>query len=290
MTVLAALAGVLITAGVIMAIAYFRPAPPKLARTPAKPSAAARWGALSRHTKRRLGVGAAIGLLVAIITAMPVMVIVVPAAMIGLPMLLGKQSTRERDLLLALETWARALASTAGTGNFTLREVIGITRGSVPDQLRQPVDRLYARMSSTWSSADALRRFAAEMNSAYVDEVVIYLIQAAEFNAGGLSRALTSVADSLSGYAKLRIDLQIERDKPRRVMRTMTGIVAFVLVAVVLFSGTSELAFYKTPAGAVILALILASFVALLAWAKVLTRVPPEPRIILADADTREAA
>ncbi len=71
-----------------------------------------------------------LGIVAAVISGFPVMVIVVPAAITIVPALLGKPSTYERDLILALENWARSLASTADTGAFTLREVIGITRAA----------------------------------------------------------------------------------------------------------------------------------------------------------------
>jgi len=284
---LAALLGAAIVGGLVMLVMYFRPAPPKTRKAKSR-TIGQEWQRLSKTTRNRLLVGVGVGLVVAIVTNLPVMVIVVPAAWVGLPLVLGKPSTYERDLLLALETWARALSSTAATGSFTLTEVIGITRGSVPALLRAPVEKLYARTHSTWSTADALYAFADELNSSYADEVVIYLVQAAEFSSGGLARALTGVADGLAGQAKLRIELQTEREKPRRTMATMTGIIGVVVVGIILFSGTEQMAFYKTPLGAVLLTMILGSFVLLLIWAKSLTRVAQEPRILQTARTTRE--
>lgn len=278
--ILAALVGAAIAGGLVMLALYFRPAPPKTGRKRKTRTLGQEWQRLSKTTRNRLVVGIIVGLAVAIVTNLPVMVIVIPAAWIGLPLLLGKPSTYERDLLLALEGWARALSSTAATGSFTLTDVIGITRGTVPTLLRAPVEKMHARIQSTWSTTDALHAFADELNSSYADEVVIYLVQAAEFNSSGLARALTGVADNLASQAKLRIDLQTERDKPRRTMATMTGIIAVVVAGIVLFSGTEQMAFYKTPAGTVLLTLILGSFVLLLIWAKSLTRVTGEPRIL----------
>ena len=288
MILLAGLAAGLFAAGVMMAIRYFRPPPAKSVNTKTRPRLSRRWQQLTRETRTGLIGGGLFGLLVAIVTGIPLMVVIIPAAFIGLPLLLGKPSTRDRDLILALETWARALAATADTGNFTLHDVIGLTRPTVPAQLRGPVDRLHARMTSTWTTTDALRAFAAELDSSYADEVVVYLLQAAQFNAGGLYVALTSVADSLTEYAKLRIELQVERNKPRRSLQMMTGIIAVVLIGIVLASafGIQQLAFYRTPAGTVVLTVIIASFVGLLAWARKLSRVVPEPRIILSDTPT----
>lgn len=179
------------------------------------------------------------------------------------------------------------MASTAETGEFTLREVIDVTRASTPAIIRVPVDRLAARMNGSWSSSAALRAFADELDSPWVDEVTIYLIQAAEFSSGGLAKALEGVADNLAVQTTMRIEIYNERDKPRRTMRTMTLIIGAVLVGIVLFSHTQQISMYRTPLGQVILAIILAGFVALLVWAKSLTRTRPEPRIILTESEGR---
>ncbi len=288
MILVSSLAGVVFVGGLIMLVLYFRPAPPKQA--PTKPSLSTRWGQVSKKTKTSLIIGGILGIVAAIISGFPVMVIVVPAAITIVPALLGKPSTYERDLILALENWARSLASTADTGAFTLREVIGITQGSVPQMLKAPVNRLYTRMSSSWSTADALRAFADELDNSHADEVTIYLIQAAEFNAGGLSKALESVSEGLSATAKQKILIEGERKKPRETMISMTWIVGITLVMLVFFAGTGNMDFYRTPLGGVALGLILSSFVGLMVWARAITRVPPEPRFLSAPVSTEVGA
>lgn len=278
MILVSSLAGVAFVGGLIMLVLYFRPAPPK--RVSTKPSLSTRWNRVSKKTKTNLIIGLFLGIIAAIISGFPVMVIVVPVAMTVLPTLLGKPSTYERDLILALENWARSLSSTSDTGAFTLREVIGITQGSVPQMLKAPVNRLYTRMSSSWLTADALRAFADELDNAYADEVTIYLIQAAEFNAGGLSKALQSVADGLSSTAKQLITVEVERKKPREVMIQMTWLVAISMVLLVFAAGTGSMDFYRTPVGGIALGVILSGFVGLMVWAKAITRVTPDPRIL----------
>ncbi|MCS6576331.1 hypothetical protein NYS52_17530 [Curtobacterium flaccumfaciens pv. flaccumfaciens] len=288
MALLAALAGAAVVAGIILLVRAFQPAPPKpVAKKPTGPTLAQRWKAVSRRTKNLIVVGLVAGVITSAISGIILLVVVVPAAVVGLPLLLGKQDTRERDLLSALESWTRSLASTAETGKFTLREVIDVTRASTPAIIRVPVDRLAARMNGSWSSSAALRAFADELDSPWVDEVTIYLIQAAEFSSGGLAKALEGVADNLAVQTTMRIEIYNERDKPRRTMRTMTLIIGAVLVGIVLFSHTQQISMYRTPLGQVILAIILAGFVALLVWAKSLTRTRPEPRIILTESEGR---
>jgi tight adherence protein B len=281
MLIYAALAGGLLMGGIVMMVVAFRPAPNRPDRHSSQPTLTQRWAAVTRRTKTTVLVGVLLGMVAAAVSGILILVVVVPAAVIGLPMLLGKPDTRERDLLSALETWSRSLSSAAATGAFTLREVISITRGSAPAILRVGVDRLNQRMSGSWSTSEALRQFAAEMNSAHVDEVVIYLIQAAEYNAGGLTKALDAVAEMLAEENKLQLDTAIEREKPRRSLITMTGIITVVLVGIILFSHTNQIGLYRTPLGEVILAIILGVFVVLLVWARAQSRTQPEPRIIL---------
>lgn len=279
MTLLAGVAGGGVALGILMMIMYFRPGPQKTAR-PNRGALTRRWQQIDASTKRRFIIGLAVGLIVAFVTSFPAMVIVIPIAVVGLPALLGAPSTKERELLNGLEMWARSLAGTSDTGVFTLKEVIGITRGSVPEILQKPVDRLYARMSTTWSTTDALYAFGDELSNSYADEVVLSLIQAAEFNAGGLSTALNGIAESLSVTAKNRIDTEVEREKPRDTLKVMTGIVAVVIVLLILASGTDMLSFYRTPLGTIVLGFVIAIFVGLLAWAKAMNRHVEEPRIL----------
>jgi archaellum biogenesis protein FlaJ (TadC family) len=285
MALFAALAGSLVVGGIVMLVLFFSPAPPRPVNKKSSVGLGQRWRRVSKATRVRILIGVVLGVVVAVFTSIPLLIVVIPAAIVGIPLLLGKQDTREQQLILALETWSRSLASTAETGKFTLREVVGITRGAVPEILRVPVDRLYSRMSASWSAADAFRAFADEFDNAYVDEVTIYLIQAAEFDSGGLARALSGVADTLAAQAKLRMEVYNEREKPRGTMRIMTVILAVVLIGIVLFSHSTQMSFYTTPAGQIALAIILGMFGALLIWAKSQTRHTPEPRIILASTE-----
>jgi archaellum biogenesis protein FlaJ (TadC family) len=280
MTIYAALSGAILMAGIVMMVFAVRRAPEQ-PRTRSGRSIPQRWATVTRRTKTTILVGLILGVVAAAVSGIVILVVVVPAAVIGLPLLLGKPDTRERDLLSALESWTRSLSSAAETGSFTLREVITITRGSAPPILRVGVDRLNQRISGSWSNAAALRQFATEMNSAHVDEVVIYLIQAAEYNAGGLTKALDGVAEMLADEVKLHLDTAIEREKPRRSLITMTGIITVVLAGIILFSHTGQIGLYRTPLGEVILTIILAVFVLLLIWAKAQARRKPDARIIL---------
>lgn len=277
------LIGATVAAGVVLLVVALNPnyRDPELLRSRSLVARARRRLARSsKSTRVRIIVAIVAGIAAAGLSGIIVTAAIVPLAIIGLPTLLAKQNTRERDLLTALEAWSRALSSATATPGLTLREVFGVTRESTPEILRVPVDRMYRRMSSSWSNADALRAFAAEFDDVWVDEVAIYLIQAAEQSAGGLADALEGIADNLAKQVKLRMEIYLEREKPRQVLLQMTGIAALALGGTVLLARTPQLSVYSTPVGQIILLLITASVAGLLLWAKATIRFVPEPRIL----------
>lgn len=281
-TALAILAGALVAGGILMVALWFSPS-----SKPIGPERRRR-SRITKTTRNRLILGSAAGIGLAAIFSFPLLVVIVPVAIVGIPQLLARQDTTSRELTLALATWARSLAATAETGSFTLREVIEVSQGSTPPLLRAGVDRMCLRMNASWSVADALHAFADEIDSAEADEILLYLVQASAFQSQGLADALKGVAGALSSQAVLRIETYNEREKPRRTMRSLTLLLGAVLVLLVLFSATPQLAAYKTPLGTVVLAVILALYAAIMIWARSLTKVEPEPRILKTRESDRE--
>ena len=280
-TIVAALAGMLIVAGIVLALPTTR----LPARAPASRGRAAspEWWlvALSRKTRLLAVFGIAAGLVAAALSGVLVLIVVVPAAVIGLPALLGKPDTRERDMLSAVEAWSRSLAAGSATGRLTLRDVIAVTRTAAPPVLRPAVERLHGRIAATWTTTRALRAFADELDSAWVDEVTVYLLQAADYSASGLAQALEAIAGNLAAQVKLRAEVYKERERPRRVMIQITWITAGALALVILFARTPQLAPYATPIGQALLVAVLAVLTGLLVWARAIGRPRPEPRFLL---------
>ncbi len=276
---LAALAGMLLASGVVLALPgtrfTSRRGGSKRRRTGAGLSA------IPRRIRALALAGLAAGVVVAAISGVLVLVVVVPIAVVGLPALLGKPDTRERDMLSAVEAWSRSLAAGSATGRLTLRDVIAVTRTSAPPVLRPAVDRLHARMASTWPTARALRAFAGELDSAWVDEVTIYLVQAADYSSAGLAEALHAIAGNLAAQVKLRAEVFKERERPRRVMIQITAITAGTVALVIVFARTPQLAPYSTPVGQLLLTVVLSVLGGLLVWARRIGRPRSETRFLL---------
>jgi len=280
--VLALLAGMLVVGGIVMGIAAMRPGPekPAVQRRVRRTSPARRFSNLSKRTRYSIVIGLIAGIVAAAASGFLGLIIAVPAAIIGLPILLGKQDTYDRDVLSALESWSRSLAAASSTGRLTLREVISVTRTSTPEILRASVDQMAIRMNTTWSNSQALRAFAEEMHSAWVDEVAIYLIQAADYSSNGLADALKAIADNLAAQVKLRQEIYKEREKPRRVMIQIAYITLGTIAVLILMSRTQSMQAYGTPVGQVLMLVTLGVMALLMIWARSIGRSRPEPRFL----------
>ncbi|MFZ1484910.1 type II secretion system F family protein, partial [Nostocoides sp.] len=171
-----ALAGALVVAGIIGVAVGLHPTPAK-APAPTKPlPGVTRVSSVSRRTRILLLAGTGAGLLVAVATGWFVAVLVVPAAAAGLPVLLSAPpSSAKIDRLEAMEEWTRSLSGvlTAGVG---LEQALIATLRSTPEQIRPEVTKLASRLRARWSTEDALRAFADDLDDATGDVVAANLI------------------------------------------------------------------------------------------------------------------
>lgn len=78
----------------------------------------------------RLAIGVVASVAFAAVTGMSVMVVVVPLAVVGLPMLLSAPANRDIEMLEALDRWVRGLAATLPAG----RSITDAIRVSVPER------------------------------------------------------------------------------------------------------------------------------------------------------------
>ena len=229
-----------IVAGVIGVAVGLRPAPPQ-APAPTKrlpgcqagrvgvaadPDAAAR-----RHRRRACWSRWLTGWLVA--------VLVVPAAAAGLPVLLSAPPASAKiDRLEAMEEWTRSLSGvlTAGVG---LEQALIATLRSTPDPIRPEVTRLASRLRARWSTEDALRAFADDLDDATGDVVAANLILGARRRGAGLASVLDALAESVAADVRARREIEADRAKPRATARWVTLITVSVLAFLALTGTTS---------------------------------------------------
>ena len=135
-----ALCGAMVVTGLIGMVYALRPVPPRPPR-PARPltgfgQLGARISQLSPRAVTLIGVGAATGLLVALVTGWVIAIVGVPAAFIGIPLLLSPPpAAASIEKLEALEEWTRSLAGKLTAGQ-SLRSALIKSLQSVPAPMR----------------------------------------------------------------------------------------------------------------------------------------------------------
>lgn len=256
-----ALAGALVVAGLIGVVLGLRPtdAPPR------RPGPK-RVRSMSRRTRLLLLTGFGTGMVAWLLTGWALAVAIVPAAFVGLPMLLSSSSAAlQIERLEAMEEWTRSLSGvlTVGVG---LEQALVATLRSTPAAIAPEVTRLVARLRARWVTEDALRAFADELDDATGDLVAANLILGSRRRGAGLASVLEGLAESVAADVRSRRQVEADRAKPRATARWVTLISTGVLV-VLAVSGT-YVAPYRSPLGQVILVGLLSAYVATLIWMK----------------------
>ena len=286
--IVAITAGLLIIGGLLGILAGLRKPTPSAARRQAE-SAAELWtrltrrppGPRGRHRDVILLLSVVIGCVVAVLTHWLIMIIVLPAAAIGLPYLLVLPRPRDVELLEALDRWVRSLAATLATGK-SITDAIRISRRTAPPLIADEISFLVTRLNNRWETRDALMRFADSVDSPDADAVIAALILAASRGANGASITLNALADSIQAQLKGRRAIEVERSKPYVVVRQVTVISLSTLVLVFLLS-PDFFAPYRTPLGQMLLSLLLISYIASLIFMRRKAHQADRQRILLGE-------
>ena len=260
--------------GVVLGLRRTPVAPP----SPHRRGRAGRLPNVTRRTRVLLLAGAVAGVLVAVLTGWLVAVLVVPATVAGLPVLLSVPGAVSKiDRLEAMEEWTRSLSGvlTVGVG---LEEALVATVRSAPAPIRVEVTQLVARLRARWSTEDALRVFADDLDDTTGDLIAANLILAARRRGSGLASVLESLAESVAADVRARRAIEADRAKPRATARWVTLITVGVLVVLALTG--SYVKPYGTVLGQMILLFLLSLFVATLVWMRQMATGKPLPRFI----------
>jgi Flp pilus assembly protein TadB len=278
MEVVVLLAGALVAGGLAVAVTGLVSAPPSPPGPPRRRSRLRRWSAVSPRGRVLLLVGVTIGAVVAVLTGWVLAVVVVPAALVGFPALVSAPpARREIARLEALEEWTRSLSGVLTTG-VGLEQAVIATNRSTPEPIRPEVARLVARLRARWSTEDALRAWAEDIDDATGDVVAAALILGARRRGVGLAAVLEGLAASVSDDVRSRRAVEADRARPRSTARWVTLISAGAL-AVLALSG-AYVAPYGSAVGQVILAVLLTGYAATLLWMRRMAATPPSPRFL----------
>ncbi|RFS81471.1 hypothetical protein D0T12_31475 [Actinomadura spongiicola] len=211
-------------------------------------------------------------------TGWPVAAIAVAAAVIALPRLLGGRPAQRRIARLeAMEAWTRQLADilTTGTG---IEEALLTTASSPPGPIAAEVTALRRRLEYRVTTEDALRAFADDLAHPVGDTIAATLIIASQVRGRGLHQVLTALADTVAKD----VAMQREIDAERATHRTTA---LWVMVALAVFVGFAMLnrtyvAPFGTPAGQLMLVLVVALYAGTVVWLHRLASPAPGHRFL----------
>ncbi|MGE9809548.1 type II secretion system F family protein [Janibacter sp. G1551] len=288
---LPAVCGALIVAGLIGIVYGMIPASPKPPRPNRTHTPFGRIGTrfltLDRRTRMLVIAGAVAGLLTALWSGFVLAIVIVPAGIVGIPLLLTPPpAAASIDKLEALEEWTRSLSGKLTAGQ-ALRGALIKSLQSVPAPIEREVGLLVSRLwSNTASTEDVLRAFAEDLNDSTGDVVASQLILAASGKGqAGLSKALDALAETVAADVRARRQIAADQAKPRTTARTVTAITLGVL-GILAFTG-DYIEPYTTPLGQIILAILLTAYVATLLWMRRMAVAKPLPRFL--DLEARKA-
>lgn len=289
---LPAAAGALVVAGCIGLVAGLRRRPepagkPARQRRPRRLARLRRpWDALPRRRQVLAVAGIAVGVGAALVTGWLLAVVLTPAAAIGIPVLLSPPpSTARIDKLEALEEWSRAMAGVLVAGQGLEQAILSTVR-STPEAIRPEVTGLAARLRARWSTEDALRAFADDLDDATGDLVAAYLLLGAKKREHGLATVLTSLAESVAADVRGRRQVEADRAKPRATARWVT-LITIAVLAVLAVTG-DYIQPYTSGIGQLVLTALLALYVATLVWMRRMTVGKPPPRFLTEPGGLRD--
>jgi Flp pilus assembly protein TadB len=280
-TLIAALAGAMIVGGILLGIYGMipRPVPPPKPTRPPRTGRLVRWWRGLPAWQRWASIAALLaGIVIMVTTGWVIAVPILPAAVLGLPALLMVTSAdRQIARMDAIAEWTRNLAGvlTAGQG---IEAAIQASLRSAPDAIRPEVGRLVGRMRSRWSTEQALRAFADDLDDATGDLVCAALILGAARRGDGLARVLHDLAESVSADVRGRRMIEADRAKPRASARMVT----LLSIGALVFFGLGGRFFapYATPLGQLILLTLLTCYGLLLWWLRRMAEIQPASRFL----------
>lgn len=272
-----AIFGALVVAGALGAVLALQPrqvAPVARRRAPL----AGRWNSITPRTRFVLATSTAAGLAIALVTGWFTAALVLPAAAVGVPYLLGDPPTAASIRRLeAMEEWTRNLAGVLASG-VGLEQALTATLRSTPAPIKPEVAALVARLRARWDTEDALRAFAEDLDDATADLIVANLVLAAHRRNRSLAGALQGVAESVSEDVASRRKVEAGRAKPRGSARLVTMFSAGVLLWLA-FTG-DYVAPYGSPLGQMILLALLTAYAGGLVWMRRMTQGKAPSRIL----------
>lgn len=209
----------------------------------------------------RIAIAAGAGLLAALATGWVAGALLVTAAVLAVPRLVGGRRQREVAVARteAIASWTEMIRDSIAAAS-GLEEAITATAPVAPEAIRSEVVLLVRRLRHA-SLPIALGAFADDVDHPSADLVVAALTIAATMEASDLTGLLSRLAESIRGEARMRIRVEVDRAKLRTATKIILGVVAASIVFLAAFN-RDYLSAYDGPLGQVVLLVVGAIFAA----------------------------
>jgi tight adherence protein B len=238
--------------------------------------------ALVERLGLRLGLAAAAGVLVGLVTRWPVGALCAAGAGALVPELVGGTAARRAAVARteAVAGWAEMLRDTLA-GAAGLEQAIIASASVAPAPIRGEVATLAAGLDRQQLPV-ALRAFATELADPTGDLVVAALVLASERQARRLGELLGALAHAAREDATMRLRVEAGRARTRTSARIVVGATLAMAVGLVVLN-RGYLTPYDSAAGQLVLGLVGLLFGGAFWWLARMARVPAPERLLAAE-------
>ncbi|MDZ5621564.1 type II secretion system F family protein [Nocardioides sp. HM23] len=183
----------------------------------------------------------------------------------------GAREARQGIVRLeGLAAWTESLRDTVA-GAVGLEQAIPATAYAASPAIRADLTAMADRLRVRMPLPEALKRFAEDVDDAGADLIIAALILNSRLRGPGLRDVLTSLARSARLELEMRQRIYASRASTRRSVTIVVGITVAVVVGLAVFN-RDYVEPYSSPAGQVVLVLILGVFAAGILWLRALAK------------------
>jgi Flp pilus assembly protein TadB len=192
----------------------------------------------------------------------------------------GERSAITR--LEALATWTESLRDTIA-GAVGLEQAIPASLRVAAPTLRGPLENLVDRLRTRVPMAEALRRFADELDDPSADLIIAALIINARLRGPGLRDLLGALSGSVREELDMRRKVGAERRSTRRSVQIVVGISVGLALGMAIFNH-SYVHVYNSPEGQLVLIFVVGLYAAGFLWLRKLANFDSPERLFAVPA------
>jgi multisubunit Na+/H+ antiporter MnhB subunit len=264
----AVLSGAVFGGGMLLLVMSLRGFPVR----PAKPGSRRDFEETLRVFGTRIAIAVGVGAVVLVATGWIVAAVGTGLLVIGWNGIVGGAG-EERQAMVRLEglaAWTESLRDTIA-GAVGLEQAIPSSLRAAAPALQQPLRALVDRMHTRVPMADALRRFADDIDDASADLVIGALMLNARLRGPGLRDMLSALATSARAELDMRRRVQADRRTTRRSIQIVVGVSVGMSLALAIFNH-EYVRPYDSFLGQLVLVLVVGLYAAAFLWLRRLAK------------------